>query len=387
MKTKVKKYKCTPENKKFIKSKIISNKKKKRKFIYPIIIIFVILLFFFISFMFFVQKKVKKIYLKQEIETINYNVENILTGYNFNITIKEEIKPFIKYIEFSKKGMLLKKNGFISSQNPKISIVISVYNRENNITSAIRSIQNQNFEELEIIIIDDFSSDNSTLYVKAYQKEDPRIILLQNKQNMGTLYSKSIGVLYAKGKYIHSLDSDDMFCNPNYLSLSYSKAIEGNYDFISSTGLYINELNKSIKFRQPFWVVIWAKLIRKELYQDSIFKLGIDIFKMKVLTLDDDIIAPYLFFNKKSINLQVVGVSHFTHKSQHVYSNAFGNTQNAIKFCNNLMTTVKAFYLLNNAYAKTYGKFLADYFFKKGVCRHFYNKEEMESLTTNKTMI
>ena len=121
-----------------------------------------------------------------------------------------------------------------------------MYNREQYIKSTIRSIQNQNFSDIQIIIVDDFSTDNSSKYVKEYQKQDPRIVILENKENMGTLYSKSIGVLFSKGQYIHSLDSDDMFCNPNYLSLSYNKAMEGNYDFISSKGLYINQRKKII---------------------------------------------------------------------------------------------------------------------------------------------
>ena len=48
------------------------------------------------------------------------------------------------------------------------------------------------------------------------QKHVKRIILLQNRENMGTLYSKSIGVLFAKGRYINPLDSDCIICNKNY---------------------------------------------------------------------------------------------------------------------------------------------------------------------------
>ena len=87
---------------------------------------------------------------------------------------------------------------------------------------------------------------------------------------MGTLYSKSIGVLYAKGEYIHSLDSDDMFCNQNYLFTCYDIASKGNFDFVSTQGLYINEINKHIFIKEPNFVLIWSKLIKREVYQDSI---------------------------------------------------------------------------------------------------------------------
>ena len=102
---------------------------------------------------------------------------------------------------------------FKSSSKPKISIVISLYNREQYIKYALNSVQNQELTDIETIVVDDFSTDNSVNAVKEFQKYDSRIILLENKQNKGALYSKSIGALHAKGEFINSLDSDDMFCN------------------------------------------------------------------------------------------------------------------------------------------------------------------------------
>ena len=383
MKKRIKKYQSNDllliHNSKKIK------KKKKNIFIFPLkILIFVIIIFALIKHFFKKKDNNNNIIIDEGVENIiNSNVANLLNGYNYKKTTKKELNPLLKYVEYSKKGILLNKNNFILSENPKISIVISLYNREQNIQSALRSIQNQNFTDFEIIIIDDFSTDNSSLYVKEYQKEDPRIILLQNKENMGTLYSKSIGVLYAKGQYIQSLDSDDILCNVNYLSLSYKKAIEDNYDFVSSKSLYINELSKIIKFKNPFWVVIWSKLIKKELYQNSILRLGIDILKMHVLTLDDDILAPYMFLFKKTINLPIVGVAHYIHETQHVYLNSFNNIENAKKFCINLMTTVKAFKILRDPYGFQYKKFLLDNFFNKGFCKYFCKKEDIKSLNDN----
>ena len=60
---------------------------------------------------------------------------------------------------------------------------------------------------------------------------------------MGALYSKSIGVLLAKGEYVYSLDSDDMFCSPNYLNILYNNAKEGNYKFVQGRAIpYFLEL-------------------------------------------------------------------------------------------------------------------------------------------------
>ena len=289
---------------------IIREEKKIRKKKYTLIFLLIIVLICIIIFI--IVKTILKIKFRRKCQINSINVETILKQYNYNDTIKEEIKPYLQYIEYSKKESLTNEIN-LKYLKPKISVVIALYNREKEIKYGIRSIQNQNFSDFEIIIIDDFSIDNSTKCIKELKEKDPRIILLQNKQNMGTLYSKSIGVLYAKGKYIHSLDSDDMFCNQNYFSLSYNKAIEGDYDFVNSKGLYINEINKIIKIREPFWVVLWSKLIKKETYQNAIYKIGIDILKLKVITLDDDVIAYNLFLGGKSTKINTTGVVHYTH--------------------------------------------------------------------------
>ena len=102
------------------------------------------------------------------------------------------------------KGILINdKNNFILSENPKISAIIPVYNSKNFISRAIKSIQNQNILNIEIILVNDFSTDDTLSEIEKIQKEDPRIKIINNKKNMGILYSRSIGALSAKGnKYL-----------------------------------------------------------------------------------------------------------------------------------------------------------------------------------------
>ena len=186
-----------------------------------ILIIMILLIIFIIAYylLFHYNNKYQEtnVYsnLKKE-NIINSNVLNILENYQYNKTNRDELIPYLNYIEYAKEGIFLNKNKYKASNNPKISIIISLFNREQYIKSALRSVQNQDLLDIEIIVINDLSTDNSSEFVKEYQKEDQRIILLENKENMGTLYSKSIGALYAKGEYIHSLDSDDMLCNRKY---------------------------------------------------------------------------------------------------------------------------------------------------------------------------
>ena len=83
---------------------------------------------------------------------------------------------------------IIKNKSFNKVEIPKISIISPVYNRGKYILRFLRSIQNQGFEDIEIIFIDDYSTDNSVKLIEKYQKEDKRIVLLKNKRNKGTLF-------------------------------------------------------------------------------------------------------------------------------------------------------------------------------------------------------
>ena len=64
------------------------------------------------------------------------------------------------------------------------------------------------------------------------EKEDPRIKIINNKKNMGTLYSRCIGTLHAKGKYIFPMDNDDMFADKDVFKVVTNEAIKNNIDII-----------------------------------------------------------------------------------------------------------------------------------------------------------
>ena len=88
----------------------------------------------------------------------------------------------------------------MKNEIPKISIISPIYNRGKYILRFLRSIQNQYFDNIEIIFVDDFSSDNSVELIKNYQFEDERIILIEHNKNKGTLISRNDGALISKGE-------------------------------------------------------------------------------------------------------------------------------------------------------------------------------------------
>ena len=145
------------------------------------------------------------------------------------------IKNINKYIITCKNGQLIEGIKEVYS-NPKVSIVIALFNSSKTIKSAIRSIQNQNMSEIEIILVDDFSTDDTIEVIEELRKEDPRIKIIKNSENKGALFSKSIGGLNARGKYLFFLDSDDLYINRNILNLCYNEA-ENNIDIIEFSGV------------------------------------------------------------------------------------------------------------------------------------------------------
>ena len=90
-----------------------------------------------------------------------------------------------------------------------LSIIIPVYNRFNYLEKCLGSMTNQVFNGIEIIVIDDFSTDESLRIIQDFQLKDNRIKLLKNSKNIGIGATRNRGILEAKGKFIWFVDSDD----------------------------------------------------------------------------------------------------------------------------------------------------------------------------------
>ena len=112
-----------------------------------------------------------------------------------------------------------KNKKYFTSNYPKISIVISVYNGEGYLKTSLLSIQNQDLKDIDIVMVDDCSLDNSVNLIKELMKTEPRIVLYQNEENKAALYTKSKGVMLSKGKYVMTMDEDDIYVQKEALSL------------------------------------------------------------------------------------------------------------------------------------------------------------------------
>jgi len=132
-------------------------------------------------------------------------------------------------------------------ENPKISVIMPVYNSEKFLRESIESILNQTFKNFEFIIINDCSIDNSLKIIKEFMKKDKRIILLNNKKNLAQAKTRNRGLKIAQGKYIAMLDSDDMAMR-NRLQVQFYY-LEKNPDIflVGSSAIYIDENGKETR--------------------------------------------------------------------------------------------------------------------------------------------
>jgi len=134
----------------------------------------------------------------------------------------------------------------INFDEKKISVIIPVYNTETYLKECLDSVINQTLREIEIICIDDGSTDNSLQILEHYLKIDNRIKILSQK-NKGAGFARNTGINSAKGEFVCFLDSDDYYQFNNNLELLYTKAKANNakicggaFSHLRNEEIYIN---------------------------------------------------------------------------------------------------------------------------------------------------
>lgn len=200
------------------------------------------------------------------------------------------------------------------NEEKKISIIVPTYNAENTINKAINSLLEQYYKNIEIIIIDDGSTDSTVNKVKLLQKNDNRIILIC-KENTGVSDTRNVGLEKASGDYIGFLDADDYVERDMYTKMlselekncadicicSYYEILDGNkmpvyfpwneservfygkdiYDLLIP--LYIAKLKNE---KSSIWGTVWRTLIKKEIACKIKFNKNISIAEDLLYLLD-----------------------------------------------------------------------------------------------------
>ena len=157
---------------------------------------------------------------------------------------------------------------------PKVSIIVPVYNVEKYVEKCLQTLINQTLKDIEIIVVNDGSTDNSANIINKYASNFSDVIKCYDKENGGLSDARNYGMQYATGDYIAFLDSDD-YVEIDMYEKMYNKAIEENSDMVEcdfiweypdkriiDTGIIYNNRKDMITYAR---VVAWNKLIKREL--------------------------------------------------------------------------------------------------------------------------
>lgn len=121
---------------------------------------------------------------------------------------------------------------------PKISVIIPVYKTQKYICRCLESIVNQSLKDIEIIIVNDATPDNSMDIINEFAAKDERIVIIDKQINEGPMCARKSGYTVATGEYIVFCDSDDYYL-PNTLALLYKRIKETKADIVVSGYRYI----------------------------------------------------------------------------------------------------------------------------------------------------
>lgn len=141
-------------------------------------------------------------------------------------------------------------------KEPLISVIIPVYNGEKFISKSLESVINQTINKLEIIVIDDGSTDSSEEIIRKYTEKYDNIIFAKNTENRGIPYTRNKGLKMAKGDYIAFLDQDDLWLSQKLeIQLNYFEKLKNkNTGLIFSDILYTDDEGFLCKKTWPSYV-------------------------------------------------------------------------------------------------------------------------------------
>ena len=161
---------------------------------------------------------------------------------------------------------------------PEVSVIVPVYNVEKYLERCLNSLVNQTLENIEIIIVNDGTKDNSEEIIKKFIDKYPQKIVYLKKENGGLSDARNYGIPYAKGEYIAFLDSDDYVEKDIYKEM-YELAKKENSDMVECDFLweYPDKTREDIgqvyngkkEMLEKVRVVAWNKLIRKSILEKT----------------------------------------------------------------------------------------------------------------------
>lgn len=240
----------------------------------------------------------------------------------------------------------------------KLSVIVAAYNLENYIEKCLDSLVNQTYKDMEIIVIDDGSIDNTAIKIKAYKKIYNNLIYIK-KKNGGLSSARNLGLDCATGEYITFVDGDDYLELTTYdivmrkiikeasdlCIFSFNKIFSNRIKKISlNKDLYDkNFLKKIFAQSDEATIVVWNKIFKRELIEK--YKLR---FENKAFFEDTGFILRYLYLVKK-ISIEESQLYNYVQRASSI-TNKFNSLIFDSK--NNTVKLIEEFYKENKEYEK-----------------------------------
>lgn len=237
-----------------------------------------------------------------------------------------------------------------------ISVIVPVFNVEKYLEKCIESIRNQTYKNLEILLINDGSTDKSFEICNKYLEIDDRIVLL-NKENGGLSSARNFGIDNAKGEYITFVDSDDFIHELMYETLVYNLekndcdiSIIESFDIVEDMD-FLPELKNNnkisvyskieaiAKYMEGNFIPAWGKLYRRKIFETIRFPIGI-------LNEDEAIMIKVFDSCTRNIVYQDVKLYFYLQRKSGSITSNKKNIKNNVDWVNN--SYLNLIYLKNN---------------------------------------
>lgn len=290
--------------------------------------------------------------------------------------------------------------------NDLISIILPIYNVDSYLKKCIESVLNQTYSNIEIILVDDGSTDNSPLICDEYKKKDSRVRTI-HKKNGGLSDARNCGINLSTGKYLTFIDSDD-YVSEDYVEYLYN-LIKKNNTKISCCGHYIVKKNKmyrktasetkvftkinalnAILYDEEIDLSSWGKMYEKSLFEDIKFPKG---------KFFEDTGTTYLLFDKcEGISVGKEIKYYYIIRNESITTKAFNkNKMDLITMTNKMVDFIELKYpelsagcrrRIMWAYLSTYTKIVYTsknkYLAEKKLLKSYIKKNKKEILKDNK---